>query len=100
MSQAAPLTQFEVTSAYNLGVKYDPRFNGEYQLDNATGIATLTAPTPALKDFKLQMKPMLGCISVAPPGFEAFTGPHLGVYGRNLDYNGTGSGTTIVFPVF
>ena len=67
-----------MTPAYNLAAKYDPRFNGEYQLDNATGIATLTAPTPALKDFKLQMKPMLGCISVAPPGFEAFTGPHLG----------------------
>jgi hypothetical protein len=53
-----------VTPAYNLAAKYDPGFSGEYQLDNATGIATLTAPTPALKDFKLQMKPMLGCISV------------------------------------
>jgi amidase len=42
MSQAAPLTQFGVTPAYNLAAKYDPRFNGEYQLDNATGIATLT----------------------------------------------------------
>jgi amidase len=43
---------------------------------------------------------MLGCISVAPPGFEAFTGPHLGAYGGNLDYNGTVSGTTMLFPVF
>jgi acetamidase/formamidase len=42
----------------------------------------------------------VGCISVAPPGFEAFTGPHLGVYGGNLDYNGTVSGTTMFFPVF
>ncbi len=47
------------------------------------------------------MKPMLGCISVAPPGLEALTGPHLGVFGGNLDYNGTVSGTTIeLFPVF
>jgi acetamidase/formamidase len=98
--QGSRIQQFGVTPAYNLAAKYDPRFNGEYQLDNATGIATLTAPTPALKDFKLQMKPMLGCISVAPPGFEAFTGPHLGVYGGNLDYNGTVSGTTMLFPVF
>jgi amidase len=98
--QGSRIQQFGVTPAYNLAAKYDQRFNGEYQLDNATGIATLTAPTPALKNFKVQMKPMLGCISVAPPGFEAFTGPHLGVYGGNLDYNGTVSGTTMFFPVF
>lgn len=98
--QGSRIQQFGVTPAYNLAAKYDPRFNGEYQLDNATGFATLTDPTPALKDFKLKMKPMLGCISVAPPGFEAFTGPHLGVYGGNLDYNGTVSGTTMLFPVF
>jgi len=98
--QGSRIQQFGVTPAYNLAAKYDPRFNGEYQLDNTTGIAVLTAPTPALKNFKLTMKPMLGCISVAPPGFEAFTGPHLGVYGGNLDYNGTVAGTTMFFPVF
>ncbi len=98
--QGSRIQQFGVTPAYNLAAKYDARFNGEYQLDNATGIATLTEPTPALKNFKVQMKPMLGCISVAPAGFEAFTGPHLGPYGGNLDYNGTVSGTTMFFPVF
>jgi len=98
--QGSRIQQFGVTAAYNLAAKYDPGFNGEYQLDNATGIAVLTAPTPALKNFKVTMKPMLGCISVAPPGFEALTGPHLGVFGGNLDYNGTVSGTTMFFPVF
>jgi amidase len=98
--QGSRIQQFGVTPAYNLAAKYDPRFNGEYQLDNATGIAVLTEPTPALKNFKVQMKPMLGCISVAPQGMEAFTGPHLGPYGGNLDYNGTVSGTTMYFPVF
>jgi acetamidase/formamidase len=98
--QGSRIQQFGVTPAYNLAAKYDPQFNGEYQLDNATGIATLTAPTPALKNFKVTMKPMLGCIAVAPPGFEAMAGPHLGVFGGNLDYNGTVSGTTMFFPVF
>jgi acetamidase/formamidase len=98
--QGSRIQQFGVTPAYNLAAKYDAGFNGEYQLDNATGIAVLTAPTPALKNFKVTMKPMLGCISVAPPGFEALTGPHLGVFGGNLDYNGTVSGTTMFFPVF
>jgi amidase len=98
--QGSRIQQFGVTPAYNLAAKYDPQFNGEYQLDNATGIAVLTAPTPALKNFKVKMNPMLGCIAVAPPGFEAMTGPHLGVFGGNLDYNGTVSGTTMFFPVF
>ncbi|MCU1320745.1 MAG: Acetamidase/Formamidase [Acidobacteriaceae bacterium] len=98
--QGSRIQQFGVTPAYNLAAKYDPAFNGEYQLDNATGIAVLSHPTEALKNFKVTMKPMLGCISVAPQGFEAFTGPHLGPYGGNLDYNGTVSGTTMFFPVF
>ncbi len=98
--QGSRIQQFGVTPAYNLAAKYDPQFNGEYQLDNATGIAVLTEPTPALKNFKVKMNPMLGCIAVAPPGFEAMTGPHLGVFGGNLDYNGTVSGTTMFFPVF
>jgi amidase len=98
--QGSRIQQFGVTPAYNLAAKYDQRFNGEYQLDNATGIAVLSEPTPALKNFKVQMKSMLGCISVAPQGMEAFTGPHLGPYGGNLDYNGTVSGTTMYFPVF
>ncbi len=98
--QGSRLQQFAVLPAYNLAAKYDPRFDGEYQLDNATGIATLSHPTEALKNFKVAMKPMLGCISVAPPGFEAFGGTHLGPYGGNLDYNGVVSGTTMYFPVF
>jgi acetamidase/formamidase len=98
--QGSRIQQFGVTPAYNLAAKYDPQFNGEYQLDNATGIAVLTAPTPAFKNFKVKMNPMLGCIAVAPPGFEAMAGPHLGVFGGNLDYNGTVSGTTMFFPVF
>lgn len=98
--QGSRIQQFGVTPAYNLAAKYDQRFNGEYLLDNATGIAVLSHPTDAFKNFKITMKPMLGCISVAPPGFEAFTGPHLGVYGGNLDYNGVVSGTTMYFPVF
>ena len=98
--QGSRIQQYAVMPAYNLAAKYDQRFDGEYQLDNATGIATLSHPTEALKNFKVQMKPMLGCISVAPPGFEAFGGTHLGPYGGNLDYNGVVSGTTMFFPVF
>ncbi|MCU1223481.1 MAG: Acetamidase/Formamidase [Edaphobacter sp.] len=54
--QGSRIQQFGVTPAYNLAAEYDQRFNGEYQLDNTTGIAMLTAPTPALKNFKVTMK--------------------------------------------
>jgi amidase len=98
--QGSRIQQYAVMPAYNLAAKYDQRFDGEYKLDNATGIAVLSHPTDALKNFKVTMKPMLGCISVAPAGFEAFGGTHLGPYGGNLDYNGVVSGTTMYFPVF
>lgn len=98
--QGSRIQQFGVLPAYNLAAHYDQGFDGEYRLDNASGTAVLSHPSEGLKNFKVSMKPMLGCISVAPPGFEAFTGPHLGVYGGNLDYNGVVSGTTMYFPVF
>jgi acetamidase/formamidase len=46
------------------------------------------------------MKPMLGCISVAPPGEEQWVGTDLGGFGGNLDYNDNAQGTTLYFPVF
>jgi len=98
--QGSRIQQYAVTPAYNLAAKYDQRFDGEYQLDDATGIARLSHPTPALENFKVKMDPMLGCISVAPQGMEAFGGTHLGPFGGNLDYNGVVAGTTMYFPVF
>ena len=98
--QGSRIQQYAITPAYNLAAKYDQRFNGEWQVQDPSGYATLTEPTPALKNFKLKMNPMLGCISVAPPGFEAYGGTHLGPYGGNLDYNGVVSGTTMFFPVY
>lgn len=98
--QGSRIQQFAITPAYSLAARYDQRFNGEWQVQNPDGYATLTDPTPALKNFRIKMNPMLGCISVAPPGFEAYNGTHLGPYGGNLDYNGVVSGTTMFFPVF
>jgi acetamidase/formamidase len=98
--QGSRIQQFAVTPAYNLEAKYDRQFDGEYQLDDTTGVAVLSHPTPALKNFKVKMEPMLGCISVAPPGMEALGGTHLGPFGGNLDYNGVIAGTTMYFPVF
>jgi len=57
-------------------------------------------PSPGFPHLTIPMQTMLGCISVAPPGEEQYTGTDLGVFGGNLDYNGNGQGTTMYFPVF
>ena len=59
-ARGSRIQQFAITPAYNLAAKYDQRFNGEWQVQNADGYATLTAPTPALKNFRIKMNPMLG----------------------------------------
>jgi amidase len=98
--QGSRMNQYSVTTQYAIAAKYDAAFNGEYNLDMNTGIATLSHPTEALKNFKVTMKPMLGCISVAPAGGEALHGDDLGPFGGNLDYNGVVTGATMYFPVF
>lgn len=48
--QGSRIQQYGVTPAYNLAVKYGQRFSGEWQVQNPDGYATLTEPTPALKN--------------------------------------------------
>ena len=97
--QGSRFNQHAVTQAYALAAKYDPNFNGNWQQDPDKGIATLPA-SPGLPHLTIPMKTMLGCISVAPPGEEAYRGTDLGVFGGNLDYNDNVQGTTLYFPVF
>jgi amidase len=97
--QGSRFNQHSVTQAYALAVKYDASFNGSWQQDPAKMNATLPS-SPGLPHLTIPLKPMLGCISVAPPGEEQDTGTDLGVFGGNLDYNDNVEGTTLYFPVF
>ena len=97
--QGSRFNQHAVTQAYAVAAKYDPSFNGSWQQDPAKMSATLPA-SPGLQHLTIPLKPMLGCISVAPPGEEQDTGTDLGVFGGNLDYNDNVEGTTLYFPVF
>lgn len=89
-----------VTAAYLAGAKYDPNFSGEWTLLPEKGIAVPTHPSEHMKNYSVPLKPMLGCISVAPAGDEQFRGGDLGPFGGNLDYNENVEGTTLYFPVF
>jgi acetamidase/formamidase len=97
--QGSRFNQYAVTQAYQSNAQYDPNFNGNWNQDPDKGIATLP-PSPGLPHLTIPMKPMLGCISVAPPGDEQWGGTDLGPFGGNMDYNDNAQGTTLYFPVF
>jgi amidase len=75
-------------------------FDSTWHLDRERGVATLAKPTEKLKNFTVPLRPMVGCIGVAPPGGQSFLSGDLGPYGGNLDYNQLSEGTTVYLPVF
>jgi len=71
-----------------------------WRLDRDKGIATPDKPAEHLKDYSVPLRPMLGCVGVAP-GFAAAapgTGDS-GRYGGNMDFNGIVEGTTVYLQV-
>jgi acetamidase/formamidase len=88
----------------------DPAYNAAYkepgtpavvwQLDREHGIAKLAEPTDKLRNYTVPLRPMLGCIAVAPPQGMAFRTGYLGNYGGNLDYKRIREGATVYLPVF
>jgi acetamidase/formamidase len=97
--QGSRFNQYAVTPAYNMAAQYDPNFNGSWEQYPDQGIAKLP-PSLGLPHLTIPLKPMLGCISVAPPGEEQWGGTDLGVFGGNMDYNQWVEGATLYFPVF
>jgi acetamidase/formamidase len=85
---------------YSRDLKPPKNFESTWKLDRDRGTASLTKPTGPLKDFVVEMHPMLGCIGVAPPGRQAFQSGNLGRYGGNMDYNQVREGVTVYLPVF
>ena len=98
--QGTRVNPHAITAAYLVAAKYDPEFSGEWNLAPEKGVATLAHPSEHLKSYSVPLKPMLGCISVAPPGEEQYRGGDLGPFGGNLDYNDNVEGTTIYLPVY
>jgi amidase len=82
------------------GAEYDSAVTGEWTLLPEQGIAVPTHPSAHMKNYRVPLKPMLGCISVAPAGDEQYRAGGLGPFGGNLDYNDNVEGTTVYLPVF
>src|SRR6185503_2463930 len=73
---------------YFRDAKFDDKFSGEWKLDREKGLGSLAKPTERLKNFKIPLKPMLGCVGVAPSEKQGFRTGWLGSWGGNMDYNG------------
>jgi acetamidase/formamidase len=89
-----------VTPDYTANAKRVPGFSGRWKLDAQARTAVLAKETDALKNFRVRLEPMVGCVAVAPPGQEVVSTRDSGRFGGNMDYNRIREGTTVYLPVF
>jgi amidase len=89
-----------VQPGYYRDAKFNDKFSSEWTLDRTANFGTLSKPTDRLKNFKVKLQPMLGCIGVAPPANQSFRSGWLGSWGGNMDYNEVREGVTVYLPVY
>ena len=66
-------------------------------LDKTRGVARLDGPE--LGSLELPLRPMLGCVGVAPARGEAIATTTPGAFGGNMDYAGLNAGVKVMLPV-
>ena len=71
-----------------------------WKLDRERNVATPEKPGEHMKEFTVPLRPMLGCVAVAP-GFASAPPPtgDSGRYGGNMDFNDVVEGATVYLPV-
>jgi amidase len=84
---------------YLRSLKMEDHFSGQWTLDREHGVARPTNPSEHMKNYVVPLKPMLGCIGVAPPQEQSFRSGYLGSWGGNMDYREFGEGVTLYFRV-
>jgi acetamidase/formamidase len=89
-----------LTSDYIEQRKRIDGYNADWKLDVTTGFASLQKPTETMKDYRVPLAPMLGCVGVAPPGGMQYRSGFLGNFGGNMDYNQVREGVTVYLPVY
>src|SRR6187402_1434399 len=88
-----------VSPGYSAKLSRAKDFSGRWKLDAAGGTASVAGTSEALKNFRVPLVPMLGCIAVAPPGQTVVRTGDSGDFGGNMDYNRLREGTTVYLPV-
>jgi acetamidase/formamidase len=70
-----------------------------WTIDRARGIARLDQADVQPGGLEVPLRPMLGCVGVAPARKEAFSTATPGAYGGNMDYAWLNAGVTVMLPV-
>lgn len=90
-----------LTSQYIGELPKPETYGSMWRLDRERGVASLVLPaSERLKNYVVPLRPMLGCVAVAPPPGTAYRTGNLGPFGGNMDYNRITEGTTVYLPVF
>ncbi len=71
-----------------------------WTLDKTKNIGTLVEPGILPDGYSLPLRPMLGCLGVAPNAKEAIRANTPGDFGGNMDYAHLGAGAKVTLPVF
>jgi amidase len=74
-----------------------PRVN--WMIDKQKGMARLELPELMPSVMELPLRPMLGCVGVAPARKEAILSTVPGPWGGNMDYKGLNSGVKVMLQV-
>jgi acetamidase/formamidase len=70
-----------------------------WDIDRQKRVARLRSDSIAPRGIEVPLRPMLGCVAVAPPNKEAVHTSTPGSFGGNMDYNGVVVGTRLMLPV-
>jgi amidase len=70
-----------------------------WQIDKAKGVAWVASDSLKPGRIEVPMRPMLGCVAVAPPRKEAIATSTPDTFGGNMDYNGVVAGVQLTLPV-
>ena len=73
----------------------------KWKLDTLAGFATIDTPYEHLNNFKVPLKPFLGCIGVAPSNKKnEILSFFQGAFGGNMDFEAVTRQATVYLPVF
>lgn len=70
-----------------------------WTLDRMHGLARPADPGPAMRDFAVPVRPMLGGLAVAPGDGPPVSTGDTGRFGGNMDFNEVVEGNTVYLPV-
>jgi amidase len=93
------ITSDALDGDYYRDAKYDDKFDSTWKLDREALVGVLAKADGRMKQFQVKLRPMMGCVGVAPQNRQTIRSGWLGPWGGNMDFNGLREGVTVYLPV-